>query len=174
MSNVQRCLEELAQCIVVLEQELRDPEEPSISDSEVVRERYETNKRYKTVGPRLLVRPVVQQQDRAEEVWMLWKAKEKTSRTDSAVRMKCMKAGIVQGLSLVEREERERETIELGQGLPNPSLWSPEESTETAESQKCHSGWQVKWRKYKDLGFRVVDNERETITVLGASQTSIL
>ena len=56
----------------------------------------------------------------------------------------------------------------------NPSLWRPEESTETAESQKCRSGWQVKCRKYKDLGFRVVDNDRETITVLGASRTSIL
>lgn len=104
--NVQRCLEELAQCIVVLEQEPCDPEEPSISDSEVVRERYETNKRYKTVGPRLLARPIVQQKDRAEEAWMLWKAKEKTNGTDSAVRMKCTKAGIVQGLSLVEREKK--------------------------------------------------------------------
>ena len=128
---VQRCLEELAQCVVVLEQELRDPEEPSIPDSEVVREHYETNERYKTVGPHLLARPVVQQKDTAEEVWLLWEAKGKRNGTDSAVRMKCTKAGKVQGLTPVEREKkgkRERETIELGQGLrthPCGALRSP-------------------------------------------------
>ena len=175
--NVQRCLEELAQCIVVLEQELHAPEEPSISDSELVREHCETKERYKTLGPHLLARPVVQQKDRAKEAWMLWEAKENRNGTDSAVRMKSRKASKEQGLTPVEREtkgKRERETIESGQGLPNPSLWSPEKSAETAESQKCHSGWQVKCRKYKDLSFRVVDNDGETILVLGTSRTSIL
>lgn len=91
--------------------------------------------------------------------------------------MKSRKAGKGQGLTPVEREKkgkRERETIELGQGLRNPSLWSPEKSTETAKSQKCRSGWQVKCRKYKDLGFRVVDDDGETILVLGTSRTSVL
>ena len=36
LHNVQRCLKELEQCIVALEQEPRGPEEPSKSDSEVV------------------------------------------------------------------------------------------------------------------------------------------
>lgn len=177
--HVQRCLEELAQCMVVLKQELHAPEEPTISDSELVREHYETKERYKTSGPHLLARPVVQQKEAwaAKEAWMLWEAKENRNGTDSAVRVKSRKASKEQGLTPVEREEkgkRERETIELGQGLPNPSLWSPEKSTETAESQKCHSGWQVKCKKYKDLGFRVVDDDGETIPVLGTNWTSIL
>ena len=36
--NVQRCLEELEQCILVLQQEPCGPEEPSVSESEAVRD----------------------------------------------------------------------------------------------------------------------------------------
>ena len=62
---VQRCLEELAQCVVVLEQELRDPEEPSIPEGEAVREC--DNELCETTGSRLAVRPAVQQKGKHEK-----------------------------------------------------------------------------------------------------------
>lgn len=67
------------------------------------------------------------------------------------------------------------ESLELDQSLPNPSLQSPEEPSESADSQKRHSGRQVKRRKYnEDLDFKVVDDDGETIAVLGAGRTSAL
>uniref|UniRef100_A0A8C4N1F8 Chromodomain helicase DNA binding protein 6 n=1 Tax=Equus asinus asinus TaxID=83772 RepID=A0A8C4N1F8_EQUAS len=73
------------------------------------------------------------------------------------------------------KSETTVESLELDQGLPNPSLRSPEESTESADSQKRRSGRQVKRRKYnEDLDFKVVDDDGETIAVLGAGRTSAL
>ena len=57
--NVQRCLKELEQRILALEQEPYGPEKPSISDSEAVSD--SDDERYETAGPHSTVRPVVQQ-----------------------------------------------------------------------------------------------------------------
>ncbi|XP_020933531.1 chromodomain-helicase-DNA-binding protein 6 isoform X5 [Sus scrofa] len=111
-------------------------------------------------------------------------AKEKRSSTDSAVRTKSRKASKEQGPTPVEKKKKGKrksettvESLELDQGLPNPSLRSPEESTESADSQvqKRRSGRQVKRRKYnEDLDFKVVDDDGETIAVLGAGRASAL
>ncbi|XP_073930881.1 chromodomain-helicase-DNA-binding protein 6 isoform X3 [Castor canadensis] len=109
-------------------------------------------------------------------------AKEKKSCADSATRTKSKKASKEQGPTPVERKKKGKrksettvESLELEQGLPNPSLRSPEESTESADSQKRRSGRQVKRRKYnEDLDFKVVDDDGETIAVLGAGRTSAL
>ncbi|XP_058541589.1 chromodomain-helicase-DNA-binding protein 6 isoform X1 [Neofelis nebulosa] len=109
-------------------------------------------------------------------------AKEKRSGMDSAARTKSKKASKEQGPTPVERKKKGKrksettvESLELDQGLPNPSLRSPEESTESADSQKRRSGRQVKRRKYnEDLDFKVVDDDGETIAVLGAGRTSAL
>ena len=63
--SVQRHLEELEQHILVLEQEPRGPEEPSISDSEVVSDC--DDECYEPVGPRLTARPAVQQKVKREQ-----------------------------------------------------------------------------------------------------------
>ncbi|KAM4842241.1 chromodomain-helicase-DNA-binding protein 6 [Thomomys bottae] len=109
-------------------------------------------------------------------------AKEKRSCSDSATRTKSKKASKEQGPTPVERKKKGKrksettlESLELDQGLRNPSLRSPEESTESADSQKRRSGRQVKRRKYnEDLDFKVVDDDGETIAVLGAGRTSAL
>ena len=56
---MKRHLEELEQCILVLEQKPRGPEEPSISDSEVVSD--SDDECYETAGSHLLARLIVQQ-----------------------------------------------------------------------------------------------------------------
>ncbi|PNJ57832.1 CHD6 isoform 3 [Pongo abelii] len=109
-------------------------------------------------------------------------AKEKRSCTDSAARTKSRKASKEQGPTPVEKKKKGKrksettvESLELDQGLTNPSLRSPEESTESTDSQKRRSGRQVKRRKYnEDLDFKVVDDDGETIAVLGAGRTSAL
>ncbi|XP_032694370.1 chromodomain-helicase-DNA-binding protein 6 isoform X3 [Lontra canadensis] len=109
-------------------------------------------------------------------------AKEKRSSADSIARTKSKKASKEQGPTPVERKKKGKrksettvESLELDQGLPNSSLRSPEESTESADSQKRRSGRQVKRRKYnEDLDFKVVDDDGETIAVLGAGRTSAL
>ncbi|XP_027625998.1 chromodomain-helicase-DNA-binding protein 6 [Tupaia chinensis] len=109
-------------------------------------------------------------------------AKEKRSCTDSAARTKSKKSSKEQGPTPVEKKKKGKrksestvESLELDQGLPNSSLRSPEESTESADSQKRRSGRQVKRRKYnEDLDFKVVDDDGETIAVLGAGRTSAL
>lgn len=63
--NVQRHVEKLEQRILALEQEPHGPEEPSISDSEVVSDG--NNERYETMGPHLAVRPLVQQKVKHEQ-----------------------------------------------------------------------------------------------------------
>ncbi|XP_054074134.1 chromodomain-helicase-DNA-binding protein 6 isoform X9 [Rissa tridactyla] len=67
------------------------------------------------------------------------------------------------------------DSLDLDQDLLSPSVQSPEESGESADSQKRRSGRQVKRRKYnEDLDFKVVDDDGETIAVLGAGRTSAL
>ena len=63
--NVQRCLEELEQCVLTLEQEPCGPEEPSISDSGVVSDN--NDEHYETVGPCLAARPTVQKKVKHEQ-----------------------------------------------------------------------------------------------------------
>ncbi|XP_012659382.1 chromodomain-helicase-DNA-binding protein 6 isoform X2 [Otolemur garnettii] len=109
-------------------------------------------------------------------------AKDKRSCADSTARTKSKKASKEQGPTPVEKKKKGKrksettvESLELDQGLPNASLRSPEESTESADSQKRRSGRQVKRRKYnEDLDFKVVDDDGETIAVLGAGRTSAL
>ena len=60
--NVQRCLEE---CVLALKQELRSPEEPSISESEAVGDG--DGEHYETVGPCLAARPTVQKKVKHEQ-----------------------------------------------------------------------------------------------------------
>uniref|UniRef100_A0A8C3SVZ5 Chromodomain helicase DNA binding protein 6 n=1 Tax=Chelydra serpentina TaxID=8475 RepID=A0A8C3SVZ5_CHESE len=87
-----------------------------------------------------------------------------------------------QGPTPVEKKKKGKrkneipvESLELDQGLLSPSLQSPEESAELADSQKRRSGRQVKRRKYnEDLDFKVVDDDGETIAVLGAGRASAL
>uniref|UniRef100_A0A8I3W1S4 Chromodomain helicase DNA binding protein 6 n=1 Tax=Callithrix jacchus TaxID=9483 RepID=A0A8I3W1S4_CALJA len=109
-------------------------------------------------------------------------AKEKRSCADCTARTKSKKASKEQGPTPVEKKKKGKrksettvESLELDQGLTNPSLRSPEESTESTDSQKRRSGRQVKRRKYnEDLDFKVVDDDGETIAVLGAGRTSAL
>ncbi|KAM6163264.1 chromodomain-helicase-DNA-binding protein 6 [Rhynchocyon petersi] len=107
-------------------------------------------------------------------------AKEKRSGADCVARTKSRKTSKEQGPTPVEKKKKGKrksettvESLELDQGLPN--LRSPEESTESTDSQKRRSGRQVKRRKYnEDLDFKVVDDDGETIAVLGAGRTSAL
>ena len=63
--NVQRCLEELEQCILALEQEPCGPEEPSISESQIVSD---IDDEYsETICPHLEERPVVQHKVKCEQ-----------------------------------------------------------------------------------------------------------
>ncbi|XP_004687445.1 PREDICTED: chromodomain-helicase-DNA-binding protein 6 [Condylura cristata] len=109
-------------------------------------------------------------------------AKEKRNGADSTARTKSRKASKEQGPTPVEKKKKGKrksettvESLELDQGLPHSSLRSPEESTESADSQKRRSGRQVKRRKYnEDLDFKVVDDDGETIAVLGAGRASAL
>ena len=63
--NVQRCLKELEQRILALEQEPYGPEKPSISDSEAVSD--SDDERYETEGPCLAVRLIVWQKIKHEQ-----------------------------------------------------------------------------------------------------------
>ena len=63
--NVQRCLEELEQCVLTLEQEPCGPEEPSISDGKT--ESDSDDEHYNTVGPYLTARSIVQQKVKHEQ-----------------------------------------------------------------------------------------------------------
>ena len=63
--KLQRWEEELEQCLGMLEQEMHSLDEPSTSDSEVIR--HDDNQQYGTVGPCLLARPVVQQKLKHEQ-----------------------------------------------------------------------------------------------------------
>ncbi|XP_074068091.1 chromodomain-helicase-DNA-binding protein 6 isoform X3 [Macrotis lagotis] len=109
-------------------------------------------------------------------------SKDKRGSTDSTPKMKTKKASKEQGPTPVEKRKKGKrkndisvESLELEQGLLSPSHRNTEESTESADSQKRRSGRQVKRRKYnEDLDFKVVDDDGETIAVLGAGRTSAL
>lgn len=75
-------------------------------------------------------------------------AKEKRSGADTAARTKSKKASKEQGPTPVERKKKGKrksettvESLELDQGLPNSSLRSPEESTESADSSAETTLW---------------------------------
>ncbi|XP_069508223.1 chromodomain-helicase-DNA-binding protein 6 isoform X2 [Ambystoma mexicanum] len=85
-----------------------------------------------------------------------------------------------EGLPLVEkRTKRKREILdensESENSLLSPAGYSAEESIESFESQKRRSGRHVKRRKYnEDLDFKVVDDDGETVGVLGSGRASSL
>ena len=92
LKAVQRCLEELEQHILELEQELRGLKEPSVFDSETELYLFQTT----GPGPHLLVRLVMQQKDGAKKVKPrealgTKDAKEKRNGTNSAARVKSRK-----------------------------------------------------------------------------------
>ena len=62
---MQRCLEELEQCVLMLEQEPCGPEEPRISDSKAVSD--SGDEHYETVGLYLAARFTVQQKVKHEQ-----------------------------------------------------------------------------------------------------------
>uniref|UniRef100_A0A8C8VN40 Chromodomain helicase DNA binding protein 6 n=1 Tax=Pelusios castaneus TaxID=367368 RepID=A0A8C8VN40_9SAUR len=108
--------------------------------------------------------------------------KDKKSSAEPGPKAKPRRASKEQGPTPVEKKKKGKrkneiplESLELDQGLLSPSLPSPEESAESADSQKRRSGRQVKRRKYnEDLDFKVVDDDGETIAVLGAGRASAL
>ena len=57
--------EELEQCVPILEQEMHDLDEPSISSNELIRD--SDNEHYETTGPHMLTRPTVQQKVKHEQ-----------------------------------------------------------------------------------------------------------
>lgn len=74
---------------------------------------------------------------------MLWKAKEKASRTDSAVRDE-MHEGWHRARTQPSGEKgKGKETIEAGSGLGTHPCGALRVHIETCKSQKCHSGWQT-------------------------------
>uniref|UniRef100_A0A8C5SQB9 DNA helicase n=1 Tax=Laticauda laticaudata TaxID=8630 RepID=A0A8C5SQB9_LATLA len=87
-----------------------------------------------------------------------------------------------QGPTPVEKKKKGKrkndtslDRLELDQGLLSLSGQNLEESVESVDSQKRRSGRQVKRRKYnEDLDFKVVDDDGETIAVLGAGRASAL
>uniref|UniRef100_A0A803SZW9 DNA helicase n=1 Tax=Anolis carolinensis TaxID=28377 RepID=A0A803SZW9_ANOCA len=87
-----------------------------------------------------------------------------------------------QGPTPVEKKKKGKrksdtpvDSLELDQSLLSISGQSTEESAESVDSQKRRSGRQVKRRKYnEDLDFKVVDDDGETIAVLGAGRASAL
>ena len=63
--NVQRCLKELEQRILALEQEPHGPEEASVSDSKVLSDG--EGEHYETVSTCLAARPIVQKKVKTEQ-----------------------------------------------------------------------------------------------------------
>ncbi|NXC43319.1 CHD6 protein, partial [Penelope pileata] len=108
--------------------------------------------------------------------------KDKKSGFEAGPRTRPRKSSKEQGPTPVEKKKKGKrkneipvDSLELDQDLLSPSAQSPEESGESADSQKRRSGRQVKRRKYnEDLDFKVVDDDGETIAVLGAGRTSAL
>uniref|UniRef100_A0A8C2UE24 Chromodomain helicase DNA binding protein 6 n=1 Tax=Coturnix japonica TaxID=93934 RepID=A0A8C2UE24_COTJA len=108
--------------------------------------------------------------------------KDRKSSSESGPRTRPKKSSKEQGPTPVERKKKGKrkneipvDSLDLDQDLLSPSVQSPEESAESADSQKRRSGRQVKRRKYnEDLDFKVVDDDGETIAVLGAGRTSAL
>nr|XP_030144488.3 chromodomain-helicase-DNA-binding protein 6 isoform X5 [Taeniopygia guttata] len=106
-------------------------------------------------------------------------SKDKKSGSEPAPRSRSKKSSKDTPVEKKKKGKRKNEipvnSLDLDQDLPSPSVQSPEESAESADSQKRRSGRQVKRRKYnEDLDFKVVDDDGETIAVLGAGRTSAL
>ncbi|NWY36836.1 CHD6 protein, partial [Sylvia atricapilla] len=105
--------------------------------------------------------------------------KDKKSGSEPAPRSRPKKISKDTPVEKKKKGKRKNEipvnSLDLDQDLLSPSVQSPEESAESADSQKRRSGRQVKRRKYnEDLDFKVVDDDGETIAVLGAGRTSAL
>ncbi|OXB57334.1 hypothetical protein ASZ78_011754 [Callipepla squamata] len=108
--------------------------------------------------------------------------KDRKSSSEPGPRTRTKKSSKEQGPTPVEKKKKGKrkneipvDSLDLDQDLLSPSAQSPEESAESADSQKRRSGRQVKRRKYnEDLDFKVVDDDGETIAVLGAGRTSAL
>ncbi|NXJ83732.1 CHD6 protein, partial [Trogon melanurus] len=105
--------------------------------------------------------------------------KDKKSNSEPASRTRPKKSSKDTPVEKKKKGKRKHEipvdSLDLDQDLLSPSVQSPEESAESADSQKRRSGRQVKRRKYnEDLDFKVVDDDGETIAVLGAGRTSAL
>ncbi|XP_054029684.1 chromodomain-helicase-DNA-binding protein 6 isoform X2 [Dryobates pubescens] len=105
--------------------------------------------------------------------------KEKKSGSETTPRARPKKSSKDTPVEKKKKGKRKNEipvdSLDLDQDLLSPSAQSPEESAESADSQKRRSGRQVKRRKYnEDLDFKVVDDDGETIAVLGAGRTSAL
>ncbi|XP_063311819.1 chromodomain-helicase-DNA-binding protein 6 [Pelobates fuscus] len=108
--------------------------------------------------------------------------KEKKANPDSSAKTKPKKTSKEPGPTPVEKKKKGKrkadsceESLEGEMSMLNPASQSTEESTESLDSQKRRSGRQVKRRKYnEDLDFKVVDDDGETIAVLGAGRASAL
>ncbi|XP_021272635.1 chromodomain-helicase-DNA-binding protein 6 isoform X1 [Numida meleagris] len=108
--------------------------------------------------------------------------KDRKSGSEPGPRTRPRKSSKEQGPTPVEKKKKGKrkneipvDSLDLDQDLLSTSVQSPEESAESADSQKRRSGRQVKRRKYnEDLDFKVVDDDGETIAVLGAGRTSAL
>uniref|UniRef100_A0A672UZH6 Chromodomain helicase DNA binding protein 6 n=1 Tax=Strigops habroptila TaxID=2489341 RepID=A0A672UZH6_STRHB len=105
--------------------------------------------------------------------------KDKKSGSEPGPRARAKKSSKDTPVEKKKKGKRKNEipvdSLDLDQDLLSPSVQSPEESAESADSQKRRSGRQVKRRKYnEDLDFKVVDDDGETIAVLGAGRTSAL
>nr|XP_033818823.1 chromodomain-helicase-DNA-binding protein 6 isoform X1 [Geotrypetes seraphini]XP_033818824.1 chromodomain-helicase-DNA-binding protein 6 isoform X1 [Geotrypetes seraphini] len=106
--------------------------------------------------------------------------KEKKNAFQSAFKPKTKRASKDQGPLPMERKKKGKRKNEISvdnleQSLLNSATQSTEESMESADSQKRRSGRQVKRRKYnEDLDLKVVDDDGETIAVLGVERASAL
>ncbi|XP_073539832.1 chromodomain-helicase-DNA-binding protein 6 isoform X1 [Phyllobates terribilis] len=108
--------------------------------------------------------------------------KEKKANSDTVPKPKSKKTSKEQGPTPVEKKKKGKRKAELCEdslegefSMLNSGSQSTEESTESLDSQKRRSGRQVKRRKYnEDLDFKVVDDDGETIAVLGAGRASAL
>ncbi|CAJ0918948.1 unnamed protein product [Ranitomeya imitator] len=108
--------------------------------------------------------------------------KEKKANSETVTKPKSKKTSKEQGPTPVEKKKKGKRKAELCEdslegefSMLNSGSQSTEESTESLDSQKRRSGRQVKRRKYnEDLDFKVVDDDGETIAVLGAGRASAL
>ncbi|KAG9473843.1 hypothetical protein GDO78_004248 [Eleutherodactylus coqui] len=106
--------------------------------------------------------------------------KEKKANSDTVAKTKSKKTSKEQGPTPVEKKKKGKRKVELCEdslegefSVLNSGSQSTEES-ESLDSQR-RSGRQVKRRKYnEDLDFKVVDDDGETIAVLGAGRASAL
>ncbi|XP_043946125.1 chromodomain-helicase-DNA-binding protein 6 isoform X2 [Protopterus annectens] len=107
--------------------------------------------------------------------------KEKTS-VDSVTKIKGKKTSKDQCSTPTEKKKKGKrkseipvDVFEMEQSPPGSPSQDADESLESADGQKRRSGRQVKRRRYnEDLDFKVVDDDGETIAVLGPGRASAL